>query len=83
MEVSADLLLGTAFYGIIGYLAGWFFKGDGHLRDRFGFLLAFFITYIVFIMVVFAAAQIADLQNWIVTLSFSLAFAFRFFVHRG
>ena len=83
MEVSADLILGSAFYGAVGYLGGWFFKGDGHLRDRFGFLLAFFITYIVFFIVVFASAQISDMQNWIVTITFTTAFIYRFFLHRG
>ncbi len=83
MPLTVDLLMGIVFYGLIGYVGGWLFKADSHLRDKRGILVAFFITYVVFFMVIFAGVQISNMQNWWITGAYSLAFIYRFFLHRG
>ena len=83
MPFTAELLIGIFFYGAIGYVGGWLFKADSNLRDRRGILIAFFITYVVFFLVVFAGAQISDIQNWWITGAYSFGFIYRFFLKRG
>ena len=83
MPLTADLLIGIVFYGLIGYTGGWLFKAESHLRERKGILFAFFITYVVFIMVIFAGAQIAEMRNWWITGAYSFGFIYRFFLRRG
>ena len=80
-ELSPELVFSLFVYGLVGYMGGWFFRGDADLRSRYGAIVAFFITYSVFSIQIVAAGIIATVQSYWFTGVYAVAFFYRFFIH--
>lgn len=83
MNLNLETIFVLLVYGLLGYVGGWFFKGDADLRSRFGWIGAFLISYVVFFAQVVTTYQIALLQNVWFTGAYASAFLYRFFIHHG
>ncbi|MBF0264120.1 MAG: hypothetical protein HQL46_02530 [Gammaproteobacteria bacterium] len=71
---ETELVLYSILAYFNGYGIAWFFTNMGRLFTSWGLLGSYFLFPMIYVVLLFLAASIADLQNFIISTVFAIGF---------
>lgn len=83
LNLNIEILFKMGLFFLIGYMGGWLFKAESHLRQRYGLILTFLILYFALWIQVGAGIFLSAYQSWLMTTPYVIGFIYRFFYRYG